>query len=75
MQPFTDKILEEFPKKEIKKIVIVCPSFVADNLETLEEINLEARETFLTSGGVEFTYIPCLNDDNDWIDFLTNYIS
>ena len=75
LQPFTDKILEEFPKKEIKKIVIVCPSFVADNLETLEEINLEARETFLTSGGVEFTYIPCLNDDNDWIDFLTNYIS
>ncbi len=75
LQPFTDKVLEDLPKKEIKKIAVVCPSFVADNLETLEEINLEAKETFLTSGGVEFTYIPCLNDDNDWINFLTDYIS
>ena len=75
LQPFTDKVLEDLPKKEIKKIAVVCPSFVADNLETLEEINLEAKEAFLTSGGVEFTYIPCLNDDNDWINFLTDYIS
>ncbi len=74
LEPFTDKILEELPKKRIKRIAVVCPSFVADNLETLEEINLEARKIFLESGGEEFTYIPCLNDDNDWIDFLTKYI-
>jgi len=74
LEPFTDKILEELPKKRIKRIAVVCPSFVADNLETLEEINLEARKIFLESGGKEFTYIPCLNDDNDWIDFLTKYI-
>jgi len=74
LEPFTDKILEELPKKKIKRIAVVCPSFVADNLETLEEINLEARKIFLESGGEEFTYLPCLNDDNDWIDFLTKYI-
>jgi len=75
LQPFTDKVLVDLPKKEIKRIAVVCPSFVADNLETLEEIDLEARETFLKSGGEEFTYIPCLNDDIDWINFLTDYIS
>ena len=73
LEPFTDKVLEELPKEGIKKVAVVCPSFVADNLETLEEINLEARRIFLESGGKEFTYIPCLNDDNDWIDFLAKY--
>tara|TARA_B100001250_G_scaffold152044_1_gene130503 strand:+ start:3926 stop:4858 length:933 start_codon:yes stop_codon:yes gene_type:complete len=73
LEPFTDKVLEELPKKGIKRVAVVCPSFVADNLETLEEINLEARRIFLESGGKEFTYIPCLNDDNDWIDFLAKY--
>ncbi len=73
LEPFTDKVLEELPKKGIKRIAVICPSFVADNLETLEEINLEARKIFLESGGKEFTYIPCLNDNNDWIDFLSKY--
>ena len=73
LEPFTDKVLEELPQKGIKRVAVVCPSFVADNLETLEEINLEARRIFLESGGKEFTYIPCLNDDNDWIDFLAKY--
>ena len=71
LEPFTDITLKELPKKGIKKIAVVCPSFVADNLETLEEINIEARETFLESGGLEFQYIPCLNDDDNWIEFLS----
>ncbi len=73
LEPFTDKVLEELPKKGIKRVAVVCPSIVADNLETLEEINLEARKIFLESGGKEFTYISCLNDNNDWIDFLAKY--
>ncbi|MEC7734980.1 MAG: ferrochelatase, partial [Pseudomonadota bacterium] len=73
LEPFTDKVLEELPKKGIKRVAVVCPSFVVYNLETLEEINLEARKIFLESGGKEFTYIPCLNDNNDWIDFLAKY--
>ena len=74
LKPFTDKVLDELPKKNIKKLAVVCPAFVADNLETLEEINIRAREQFLYNGGVEFTYIPCLNDNNNWVDFLSNYV-
>ena len=75
LQPFTDKMLENLPKIGKRKIAVVCPSFVADNLETLEEINIEARETFIESGGHEFKFIPCLNNDDKWIDFLVDYIS
>ena len=75
LQPFTDKVLESLPKNGIKKIAVVCPSFVADNLETLEEINIEARETFIESGGEKFVFIPCLNNDDNWIDFIVKYIS
>ena len=75
LQPFTDKVLESLPKSGIKKIAVVCPSFVADNLETLEEINIEARETFIESGGEKFVFIPCLNNDDNWIYFLVKYIS
>lgn len=75
LQPFTDKVLENLPKNGIKKIAVVCPSFVADNLETLEEINIEARETFIESGGEKFVFIPCLNNDDNWIDFLVKYVS
>ena len=74
LKPFTDKVLDELPKKNIKKLAVVCPAFVADNLETLEEINIRAREQFIHNGGIEFTYIPCLNDNNNWVDFLSNYI-
>ena len=75
LQPFTDKVLESLPKNGIKKIAVVCPSFVADNLETLEEINIEARETFFEAGGEKFVFIPCLNNDDNWIDFLVKYVS
>ena len=74
LKPFTDKVLDELPEKNIKKLAVVCPAFVADNLETLEEINIRAREQYLYNGGVEFTYIPCLNDNDNWVDFLSNYI-
>ena len=74
LKPFTDKVLDELPEKNIKKLAVVCPAFVADNLETLEEINIRAREQFIHNGGIEFTYIPCLNDNNNWVDFLSNYI-
>ena len=75
LQPFTDKVLENLPKNGIKKIAVVCPSFVADNLETLEEINIEAREIFIDAGGEKFIFIPCLNNDDNWIDFLVKYVS
>ena len=51
---------------------VICPGFPADCLETLEEINMECRETFLAAGGNEFRYVPCLNERPDWIAALTD---
>lgn len=65
--PFTDNTLENLPKKGYKNIAITSPAFVADCLETLEEIALEGKESFLNAGGESYTYIPCMNDDESWI--------
>ena len=67
LTPFTDKMLEQYPKQGVKRLAILCPAFVSDCLETLEEIAQEGRETFLKAGGKQFTYIPCLNDHAAWI--------
>ena len=52
----------------------MCPSFVADNLETLEEINMEAREDFLEAGGESFLFVPCLNARADWIEGVASIV-
>lgn len=70
IEPFTDKELVKLANKGIKNLDVVCPAFVIDNLETLEEMNIRGRETFLESGGKSFNYIPCLNDEESWVDFL-----
>ena len=70
LQPYTDKTLESLPSEGIKKVLVICPGFSVDNLETLEEINMEAREEFLESGGENFDYIPCLNDSPQHIDLI-----
>lgn len=60
--PYTDKKVQELAKRGIKKLAVLAPAFSADCLETLEEINMELRETFMEAGGTHFHYIPCLND-------------
>ena len=70
LKPYTDVEVENLAEKGVQKIGVVCPSFVADCLETLEEIEMEAKESFIESGGKEFVYIPCLNDSSDFIDTL-----
>ncbi|HTU81916.1 MAG TPA: ferrochelatase [Candidatus Acidoferrales bacterium] len=70
LQPFTDVVLAELPKRGVRRLAVVCPSFVADCLETLEEIDMRGRETFLRAGGERFAYLPCLNDDSLWIEAL-----
>ena len=72
IQPFTDKELVRLAKEGIKNLDVVCPAFVTDNLETLEEMNIRGRETFLEAGGQSFNYIPCLNDEESWVDFLVS---
>jgi ferrochelatase len=70
VEPFTDVVLAELPARGIERIAVVCPSFVADCLETLEEIAMRGRETFEDAGGKAFAYVPCLNDDPQWIAAL-----
>ena len=74
LTPFTDKRLAKLPEEGIDNIAILCPSFISDCLETLEEIDIRGRETFLKAGGKNMTYIPCLNDSEDTINLLENLV-
>ena len=70
MRPYTDVELARLAKSGIKRLAVMCPAFVSDCLETLEEIGIRGREIFLSNGGEEFTLIPCLNENPLWIDAL-----
>lgn len=70
LKPYTDFELAEFPKRGVKKILVMCPAFVSDCLETIEEIGLRGKETFIEAGGAELVRIPCLNEHPLWIDAL-----
>ena len=61
LKPYTDATLADLPARGIKRLVVLCPGFSADNLETLEEVAMEGRATFLAAGGTDFAYLPCLN--------------
>ncbi len=71
LTPFTDKTLEKLPQEGVKNILMVCPSFVSDNLETLFENGIENQELFIEAGGKSFTLIPCLNLNKNWVNFLS----
>lgn len=68
--PSTQTVLPEMPANGVKKVVVVCPSFISDCLETLEEIDMAGREAFLQNGGVSYKYIPCLNTHDALIDTI-----
>lgn len=72
LEPYTEPTLIAMGKAGVGRVDVVCPGFTSDCLETLEEINLEAREAFLHAGGKEFHYIPCLNDQASWITALSH---
>ena len=74
LTPFTDKRLAELPEEGKKNIAVLCPSFISDCLETLEEIDIRGRKTFFDAGGKNMTYIPCLNDSEDTINLLENLV-
>ena len=71
LQPYTEPTLQALAAAGVKRVDVMCPGFVADCLETLEEIAQEARHAFLAAGGEAFSYVPCLNDNPAWIDALT----
>ena len=75
LQPYTDKTLENLPKEGKKNILVICPGFSSDCVETLEEIAIQGKESFMKSGGKNFDVIPCLNDNDDHINLMNKLIS
>lgn len=73
-EPFTDAELARLPAAGVKRLLVLCPAFVSDCLETLEEISVAGRETFLAAGGGSFVQISCLNDQTAYIDFLAGRV-
>jgi ferrochelatase len=71
LEPYTEPTLVELARAGVKRVDVACPGFTSDCLETLEEIGQEAREAFLHAGGEDFQYIPCLNDQHEWIAALS----
>src|SRR4029078_10129217 len=70
LQPYTLEVMQELGAKRARRVDVFCPGFVADCLETLEEIAIENKAAFLKAGGGEFHYIPSLNEGEAWIDWL-----
>ena len=74
LKPYTDKTFEKLPTEGKKNILVICPGFSSDCVETLEEILIQGKESFLEAGGENFDLIPCLNDSDDHINLLKNLV-
>ena len=74
LTPYTDKTLESLPSKGVKNLLVICPGFASDCVETLEEINIQGRESFIENGGKNFDMIPCLNDNSDHIKLFEKLV-
>ena len=74
LQPYTDKTLEKLPKNKKKSVLLICPGFSSDCVETLEEIAMQGKESFIKNGGQNFDIVPCLNDNDDHIELIFHLI-
>jgi len=68
IEPHTDKVIDELGKRGVRRVAVLCPAFVADCLETLEEIGIRAREQFRAAGGEELVLVPSLNASERWVE-------
>ena len=75
LQPYTDKTLESLPNEGVKNLLVICPGFSSDCVETLEEISIQGKESFLNAGGLNFDTVPCLNDEPDHIDLFNHLVN
>ncbi|WP_022961220.1 ferrochelatase [Halopseudomonas pelagia] len=73
IEPYTEARIDELAAQGVKRLLVMCPAFVADCIETLEEIGDRARELFIEAGGEELVLVPCLNDHPQWIDTLAHW--
>ena len=74
LKPYTDKTLESLPSQGVKNLLVICPGFASDCVETLEEIDIQGRDSFLSHGGENFDLIPCLNDNADHINLFEKLV-
>ena len=74
LQPYTDRTLEKLPAEEKKNILVICPGFASDCVETLEEISIEGKDSFIEAGGENFEFVPCLNDSEDHINLFSHLV-
>jgi ferrochelatase len=74
LRPYTDHELERFARAGVKRLLVLCPAFVSDCLETLEEIRLRGHDTFVAAGGESLVQIPCLNEHPRWLDALAGMV-
>ena len=75
LKPYTDLELERFAREGVKKLLVMCPAFVSDCLETIEEIGMRGRDSFVQSGGEQLQLIPCMNEHRRWIDALESFVT
>lgn len=75
IKPYTIERLPALPKEGVKKLLVVCPAFVSDCLETLEEIAMQGKEDFLAAGGEQFQFIPCMNVHPTWVKALATWVN
>jgi ferrochelatase len=74
LKPYTDLEIERLAQSGVRRLLVICPAFVADCLETLEEIRMRGQESFETAGGGHLTQIPCLNEHPRWIEALEEMV-
>ncbi len=75
LEPSLDETMKELADEGLKKIIVVAPGFAADNLETLYDIDIKAKQFFLKQGGLEFQFVPCLNSEEFWVRRVAQIIS
>jgi ferrochelatase len=75
LKPYTDIEFERLARQGVKKLLVICPAFVSDCLETIEEIGIRGRDTFVQAGGKELSRIPCLNEHPLWVKALENMVT
>jgi protoporphyrin/coproporphyrin ferrochelatase len=75
LKPYTDLEIERLAREGVRRLRVICPAFVSDCLETLEEIGIRARQSFLEAGGTDFALIPCLNLNASWVKTLGNMVA
>jgi len=74
LRPYADQTIREMPARGMRRLLVICPAFISDCLETIEEIGMRAREDFLAAGGESFDLIPCLNEHPRWIKGMSTMI-